>query len=188
VGCPGCGRICAVAQSWGFLMGLFSSKSSSSSTNNNITTTTDNRAVAGDESILIGAGGIYNGTDAGAVEVAKFNGQLLQAISEHQTDGARALMNMGAGVLNNLAESVTDVTAKSGANMAQAWSHTLDTSGAIIESLTMGARANADAGQTLAMAAMQANQGDGATASQIFKYAAIAAAVIGGLWAISRKG
>ena len=47
--------------------------------------TTDNRAVGGDGALMIGAGARYVGTDGGAVEVAKFNSQLMQAISENQT-------------------------------------------------------------------------------------------------------
>lgn len=166
----------------------FGGDSESSSSNSTSTVTNDGRLVAGDQGINIGVGGTFNGTDGGAVKIAEFNRQLMGEMVRSQTDATKFLTDAGARVLDNLGGSVTDALAKSGANSAQAWSHTIDASESIIGSLTASARANADAGQVIATAALNANKNDSSAASDIFKYGAIAAAVIGGLWAMGRKG
>jgi len=166
----------------------FGGSSKSSSSNSTTTTTTDNRQVSGEAGVNIGAGAHYTGTDGGSVKIAEFNRQLMGEVVRSQTDATKFLTDAGARVLDNLGGSVTDALAKSGANSAQAWSHTIDASESIIGSLTASARANADAGQVIATAALNANKNDSSAASDIFKYGAIAAAVIGGLWALGRKG
>jgi hypothetical protein len=168
----------------GLLGAIFGSSSkSASSSNSNTTNTTDNRQVGGDGAIMVGAGGVYQGTDGGAVRIAEFNRQLMGEMLTSQTDAVKSITNMGGSVLNNLGDSVTNVLNRSGANMSEAWSHTLDSSEQIIGKLTAGAQANADASQVVALAALKSNQNDGGTLSEIVKYAAIAIGVVGIAWA-----
>lgn len=154
---------------------------SSKSSNSNETNTTDNRQVGGDGSINIGAGARYTGTDGGAVRMAEFNTQVLKELATTSSDSVKFLTQAGTNVLDNLGGSVTDVLAKSGANMATAWSHTIDQSATIMDKLTAGSKANADAAQTVAVAALNANKSDASGLSDAFKYTAIAAAAVAAL-------
>lgn len=164
----------------------FGGDSESNSSTTYRTDTTDNRQVGGDGGINVGAGGSFVGTDGGSVQLGRFNAELAASVVNAQSDATKFFMKSGTDVLNNLGGSVTDVLARSGANSVQAWTHTLDASENLLMNLTQGARANADASQVVALAALESNKSDGATASDIFKYGAIAAAVIGAAWAFKR--
>lgn len=162
-------------------------KSKSSSSTSYTTTTTDNRAVAGDSSLLIGAGASYSGTDPGLAKMHEFNTQLAKEQMKSASDGTKFMLQAGVDVLDRLGESVTDVYAKSGANTAQAWSHTVDKSAAMMDKLTAGAQANADAAKTVAVAALNANKNDASGLSDAFKYTAIAAAAVAALVFLGKK-
>lgn len=165
---------------------LFGGSSSSKSSSSNSSTITDNRAVGGDGAIIIGQNGAFNGVDPGLAQIAKFNAELQAEQLRTSTDGFKTLVNAGQHVLDGLGESVTDIYKASGANVTTAWSHTIDASEAIIDKLTAGAQANADASRVVAVAALQANKSDGSAVSDAFKYSAIAAAVIGAVWVMSK--
>lgn len=161
--------------------------SSSKSANTTTTTTTDNRAVAGDNAFMIGAGASFQGVDPGMAKIAEFNHATTSEVVKAQTDATKFFMNAGADVLNKMGESVTDIYARSGANTAAAWSHTIDASATALDKLTAGAKANADAAQTVAVAALNANKSDASGLSDAFKYTAIAAAVVAGVWLWGRN-
>lgn len=157
---------------------------SSESSNKTSTETNDDRIAAGDGSINLGRGASYTGTDGGAVQIAKFNAELMAEQVRAQTDGTKFLIGAGSDVLNKMGDSVTKIYQQSGANTAEAWSHTIDASATIMDRLTAGSKANADAAQTVAVAALNANKSDASGMSDTVKYLAIAAAVVGGAVAL----
>ncbi|MFY9477175.1 MAG: hypothetical protein WAQ08_05860 [Aquabacterium sp.] len=161
-----------------------SSKSSSSNATNTITT--DNRAVGGDNAIIIGQGGVFQGVDPGIAQITRMNNELMREQMITQTDGVKFLIGAGEKVLSGLGENVTDIYKTSGANALTAWSNTIDASESIMDKLTAGAKANADASQVVAVAALNANKSDASGLSDAFKYTAIAAAVIGAVWVMSK--
>jgi hypothetical protein len=152
------------------LMGIFSSdRKSNTSTNYADNSQDDLSTVAGGAgSFAMGQGATFNGIDP----------QSLAVIEAHQSDGLKFMAQLGTDTLQSLAGSVTNVIDKSGANMAQAWSHQVDTMGETIGGLTAAAKANSDAGQVVATAALKANANAGDTISNVFKWGALALAAV----------
>lgn len=155
-------------------MGFFSNDDSSSTTNfNTDNSSRDFRAVGDGGSVVLGQGATFVGLDAATA----------RAIGTSQSDGVKFMTQMGTDALRSMGEAVTDVTAKSAANMATAWSHQTDVMGATLAGLTAASRANADAGSVIAQAAMGSNANAGATLAEIAKWGALA--VLG--WVLARS-
>lgn len=77
----------------------------------------------------------YTGTDGGAVTIAGFNSQLLQALGDSNNATVRSLATLGANVGNSSA----DLAMASQANSMQLSSHMLDLTGELIDRLATGA-------------------------------------------------
>ena len=148
-------------------MGLLSGGGSQSSvTNNTDTSTHDLRTVADNGAFVVGQGATFTGVDP----------VTMQAMAGQQSDAMKYMASLGTDTISRLSDSVTNVLDHSGANMATAWSHQVDVMGGAIENLTAASKANADAGQVVATAALGANANAGATISEVAKWAALAVA------------
>lgn len=167
--------------------GLFGGSSKSSSSSSNTSTITDNRAVGGDGAIIIGQNGTFQGTDPGVVRIAEMNAALMREQLITQTDGIKFLAGTSADMINKAGANVTDIYQASGANITKSWAHTIDASESIIDKLTSGAKANADASQVVALAAMNANKSDASGLSDAFKYTAMAAAAVAAIYVFKGK-
>jgi|KBSMisStandDraft_5_1062788.scaffolds.fasta_scaffold458015_1 hypothetical protein len=180
----------------GLLSGLFGggNKTTVAPTTTSTSSTTnlaDNRVVLGNDAVqnsgsyAVDSGNSWwssssttnIGTDGGAVQIAKFNADLLSSVSQDQGDTVRLIAAMGADGVARQAEAATDLFATSSTAASAAWGHTLDASGELIDKLLQTAQgtvagANAIASQAVASYTPTENKN-----ADAIKYAAIAVAV-----------
>jgi hypothetical protein len=149
-------------------MGLFNSNKSSNTTNQSTNNYVDGRSVvdasgggiAGDRNTVI--------NDSGAVKVAEFNSQLLQAVSEDQTASFR-----------NLVGGAADMYRVSGANQLKAWETTIGGSTALFGKAIDAVAGAASESRSLAATAIGAYQpADNKASDTVTK---VAFAVVAGL-------
>lgn len=153
-------------------MGLFSVNKSSSTTQLATTNNYDQRQVNDAGGGIIGNGNAldastntainYNttsiGTDPGVVSITQLNNQLLGTLGDQQGDTMKAIAGMNVDTLKSLGESATNLFGQSEQNSAQAWSHTVDASSAVLDKMFSAAGNVLNAGTTLAQGAMQTYQ------------------------------
>jgi hypothetical protein len=149
-------------------VGFLSSDDKSSKTYTYTDSSETDKRITTESGVALGEGATFNGMDPAS----------LKAILGQQSDGLKFMTQLGTDALGQLSGSVTNVLDKSGANMAQAWSHQLDVMGDSISGLTAASKANSDAGQVVATAALKANANAGATISDVFKWGALAVAAV----------
>ena len=191
----------------GFLSSLFGSSNKSSAvatTTSSSTNQADNRVVLGNDALQVGASGSYSaasdsnnsssflvndsssrdyrtsyvGTDGGAVQIAKFNADLLSSVSENQGDTVRLLAQMGADGISRQAGAATDLFATSSTAASAAWGHTIDKSAELIDSLLSTAQGTVAGANAVATKAVDSFTPTANKQADAFKYAAIAAGVL----------
>ena len=117
----------------------------------------------------------YTGTDGGAVQIAKFNADLLSSVSSNQGDTVRLLSQMGADGISKQAGAATDLFATSSTAASASWSHTIDKSGELIDKLLQTAQGTVAGANAIASQAVSSFTPTENKNSDTFKYAAIAA-------------
>jgi hypothetical protein len=146
------------------------SRKSSSSASTSSTSQADNRIVAGEGATVLGSGAsmsssmadnsttttntTINASDPGAVQLGKFNAELLGAVAETNTDAVKAIAQLGADGIRQMGASVTDMYGKAGSNTASAWSHTVDASAGLIDRLLTAAEKNTAVAGAVAQSAI----------------------------------
>ena len=120
----------------------------------------------------------WTGTDGGAVQIAGFNSQLLQAVSANQGDTVRLLAAMGADGISKQAEAATNLFTAGSHDATAAWGHTVDASASLIDKLLSTARGTIAGANGVASLAVSSFQPTANKQADAFKYAAIAAGVL----------
>lgn len=118
------------------------------------------------------------GTDGGSVEIARFNSQLLQSVSENQGDTVRLLAAMGADGISRQAEAATDLFATAAENSSASWTHTIDKSADLIDRLLKTAQGTIAGANAVATKAVDSFTPTANKQADAFKWAAIAAGVL----------
>lgn len=192
-------------------MGFFSSDSTTS-TNNNQTNQFDQRVVLGNGAAQVSGWGRntensnnvydrsdrrtsdsrdmsvhnYTGTDGGAVDIAKFNANLLQAVSENQGETVRALAQMGTKGITDQAQAATNLFATGSAEAGRAWGHTVDKSSELIDRLLTSASATVTGAQTVARDAISSFQPTENKQAGTMNYALLAAVAIAAIFILKK--
>ena len=112
-----------------------SSRYANSGNTSNLSFSDDSRHNSGNTSSYS-----FTGTDGGAVNIARFNSQLLQAVGENQGDTVRLLAQMGADGISKQSAAATNLFTTGSAEAGKAWGHTVDKAGAVLEGLMNGQR------------------------------------------------
>lgn len=127
------------------------------------------------------------GADPGAVRLGEFNAQLLQAVAETQTDGVRAIAQLGTENIRRMGESVTDLYALAGKNTATSWGNTIDASERLLSRVFESADRATDAARVIAGTAINAYQPPENKTADSVRWGLIAAAGVAAV-ALWRKG
>ena len=125
------------------------------------TTTSDDRSwysYASDDSNRSVTNVTNTGTDPGVVRLAELQAQFMGAAAGQQTDAVKTIAAMGADGIRRMGESVTDLYGQAGSNTAQAWSHTLDASQALMAKVLDQAGSTSSAAGRLAEVAISSYQ------------------------------
>ncbi|MEO8805848.1 MAG: hypothetical protein ABI433_07190 [Burkholderiaceae bacterium] len=137
-----------------------------------------NLSDASSRSYLNSGNTTINSTDGGAVDIARFNAQLLQSVSQNQGDTVRLLAAMGADGISRQAEAATNLFATAADNSAASWTHTVDKSADLIDRLLMTAQGTIAGANAVATKAVDSFTPTANKQADAFKWAAIAAGVL----------
>ena len=125
------------------------------------TTTSDDRSwysYASDDSNRSVTNVTNSGTDPGLVRLAELQAEFMGAAAGQQSDAVKTIAQLGTEGIRRMGESVTDLYGQAGSNTAQAWSHTLDASQALMARVLDQAGSTSSAAGRLAEVAIGSYQ------------------------------